>query len=203
MFGLLLGQQRNSPELQFAIAPGKVVVELARGHTAPDHSELNGRETSRFRAPILVGYGYARQNDPHGISDAIPENPDARIYRHPLSAGQSPEERQKYRPRFDLFSLGMVLIEVALWKPLRTVVPHIFRLVNSQQDFDGIDILNEIGKAIRLCLDPKDFPRPADSDQEVDVDAYLEVTVSLQEAILTSPRESISFFTESEIAVTI
>jgi hypothetical protein len=54
-----------------------------------------------------------------------------------------------------------------------------------------------------LCLDPKEFPRPADSDQEVDVDAFLEDTVSLQEAILAILREPISFFTETEIAVTI
>jgi hypothetical protein len=53
-----------------------------------------------------------------------------------------------------------------------------------------------------LCLDPKDFPRLPDSDQEVDVDAYLEDAVSLQEANLASLREPISFFTGTEIATT-
>jgi hypothetical protein len=43
----------------------------------------------------------------------------ARLYRHPLSLGQG---IASFTKRFDLSSLGCVLLEIGLWAPLQTIL---------------------------------------------------------------------------------
>ncbi|KND88667.1 Protein SERAC1 [Tolypocladium ophioglossoides CBS 100239] len=64
--------------------------------------------------PLLAGFEVAR--DLVGKSDRLDvEDPHLRVYLHPdrLAAG---EEKSFQHPRHDVFGLGMVLIEIGLWK---------------------------------------------------------------------------------------
>jgi hypothetical protein len=72
---------------------------------------------SLLRDPYLVGFDYARPDSKSG--QELTELPDTPLlmdlYRHPKSRGI---HRQSYQKQFDLYGLGCLLLELALWKPL-------------------------------------------------------------------------------------
>ena len=67
--------------------------------------------------PYIMGYDYARP-DSAGAA-AITQLPEtellAELYRHPDARGSL---RQTYQKRFDMYALGCVLIELAMWESL-------------------------------------------------------------------------------------
>ncbi|PLB50014.1 hypothetical protein P170DRAFT_424443 [Aspergillus steynii IBT 23096] len=73
----------------------------------------------------LVGFEYARPDSKDGL--AITQLPggslDADLYRHPKARGA---HRQSYRKAFDLYGLGCVLLELALWKPLAQILAETY-----------------------------------------------------------------------------
>jgi hypothetical protein len=85
---------------------------------------------------FLVGYEYARPDSSDAV--ALTELPktdlEAELYRHPHARGL---HRQSFRKRFDLYSLGCVLLELALWE----------RLVDCQSRFVGHDLKTVIAEA--------------------------------------------------------
>ncbi|KIX95566.1 uncharacterized protein Z520_08686 [Fonsecaea multimorphosa CBS 102226] len=162
-----------------------------------------------FQGPYLVGYGYARQNDPRDISDEVREDPELKIYRHPQATGQGQQERQPFCPRFDLYSLGVVLVEIALWKPLKWIMPETFDKITRQTIYTHSDVLNEMAKggtrdsieaeirssmgpdfagAVGLCLNPDTFLNSEEPNDAVDIDEYLEHSIDLQEEVVMKLR---------------
>ncbi|OGM45875.1 hypothetical protein ABOM_006045 [Aspergillus bombycis] len=73
----------------------------------------------------LVGFEYARPDSKDGL--AITQLPcdslGADQYRHPKARGA---HRKSYRKAFDLYALGCVLLELALWKPLATILAETY-----------------------------------------------------------------------------
>ncbi|KAK8050663.1 hypothetical protein PG994_012393 [Apiospora phragmitis] len=79
-------------------------------------------------APYLVGFDAARPDLDTDMSVA-PKNPSIRdLHRHPqsLSSGLGGARRRRpYCKGYDVYSLGLVLLEIGLWKPLQTYYkPH-------------------------------------------------------------------------------
>ncbi|KAJ9612810.1 uncharacterized protein PV06_08432 [Exophiala oligosperma] len=208
---------------QIACALTKVILQL---HTAgwlhkqirssnillTNFIESRWPSVQSFQGPFLVGYGYSRQIGPHDISDALLEDVDTRLYRHPMSVDleQQQDSRDEYRPRFDLYSLGMVLLEVALWKPLKEIVPGIFGLVLHQKSFEPASVLLELqgngprdsvlaeveyseglgfANVIRWCLDPREFIHSVETENQLEQDEFLDTTITLQEAVLTTLKD--------------
>jgi serine/threonine protein kinase len=69
----------------------------------------------------LVGFEYARPDSKAGAAvTQLPDTPaDTDLYRHPDARGAL---RKSYRKHFDLCSLGCLLLELVLWKPLIKVM---------------------------------------------------------------------------------
>jgi serine/threonine protein kinase len=67
----------------------------------------------------LSGYEYARADNPLEATEDPSMLRHARMYRHPLSLGQG---RASFTKRFDLYSLGCVLLEIGVWMPLQTIL---------------------------------------------------------------------------------
>ncbi|EJT82314.1 hypothetical protein GGTG_02288 [Gaeumannomyces tritici R3-111a-1] len=69
------------------------------------------------RRPLLCGFDYTRHESEWATIDRARRSPDvaAALYRHPAYQGAA---AQGYSLRYDLYSLGLVLLEVALWAPL-------------------------------------------------------------------------------------
>lgn len=69
------------------------------------------------QSPHLVGYEYARPDTTDAAQFSV--LPDTELmtdlYRHPQARGVS---RERYQKRFDMYALGCIFAELALWKPL-------------------------------------------------------------------------------------
>jgi hypothetical protein len=68
---------------------------------------------------LLIGYTYARLDDPAESTEPSPLQVDAELYRHPLSLGTA---RTRYCMCFDVFSIGCMLLELGLWASLSSTL---------------------------------------------------------------------------------
>ncbi|KAH8589492.1 hypothetical protein B0O99DRAFT_599789 [Bisporella sp. PMI_857] len=82
---------------------------------------FSSSELPSLNEPFLSGFELSRPS----IMDQLTEKPgfDPRkdIYRHPNA--QSSQADSKSRKSYDIYSLGVLMIEVALWKRIEDVVP--------------------------------------------------------------------------------
>jgi serine/threonine protein kinase len=69
--------------------------------------------------PYLAGFAFSRVDSPVEVSDQASEDPLLDIYRHPQGLG---EPSVAYAMYMDHYSLGMVLAEIAEWRPLKHIV---------------------------------------------------------------------------------
>ena len=75
--------------------------------------------TDNLSSVYLGGYEYARADNPLEATEAPSSQLHLEVYRHPRSLGQG---RASFSKRFDLYSLGCVLLEVAFWLPVHTIL---------------------------------------------------------------------------------
>ena len=212
MVGSQLAPPEPSTRLDFGRAMAETVLEL---HTAgwlhkairTDNillCNLDDRlwpHPESFQGPFLAGYMFARENDPREMSDEIPSSPETDLYRHPSALG---EARLSFRPEFDLYALGMALLEIGLWKNLKEILPTIHEKLCLKHRYGIEDVLHQLegGKnsitkqlhnsnsrnyceAVFLCLKPQSFfeQQSSGSEDEND-DENLDNSVRLQETVL-------------------
>lgn len=74
--------------------------------------------------PFLIGFNYSRQETEAQTIDKSKWVNDIKssIYRHPAYQG---EAAQGYKIHYDIYSFGLVLVEIALWVPLMTFLDAI------------------------------------------------------------------------------
>jgi len=70
--------------------------------------------TDALGSPYIVGFNHSRPDDPTEFTEGLPEDPSQLDYLHPDYLQQP----KRYRVEFDYFSIGLVLLEIGLWKPL-------------------------------------------------------------------------------------
>ncbi|KAH7087142.1 prion-inhibition and propagation-domain-containing protein [Paraphoma chrysanthemicola] len=68
--------------------------------------------------PYIVGFTYSRQDAAGEPSEALDRDPDSDIYRHPDCLA---ENYGGFRKSYDVYSLGLVLVEIAKWRPLKEI----------------------------------------------------------------------------------
>ncbi|CRK24386.1 hypothetical protein BN1708_013945 [Verticillium longisporum] len=68
----------------------------------------------RWTTPYLVGFDFSRPDAVDESSEKPEQSARFNVYRHPSAQG-SPNEG--YRRSFDVYSLGVVLLEIGLWRP--------------------------------------------------------------------------------------
>lgn len=72
-------------------------------------SKVNG-----LGEPFLTGFGFSREDVDVAVTETVLEEPSIGRYRHPGCQGPF---RGGFKAKHDLYSLGMVLLEIGLWKP--------------------------------------------------------------------------------------
>ncbi|KAM5349444.1 hypothetical protein ACJ41O_005949 [Fusarium nematophilum] len=81
-------------------------------------------------SPFLKGYGYARADMPvasdHSatFSETIAADVDMDLYRHPRTFDSS-DKRTTFKKTYDTYSLGIILLEVALWSSCQSTVARV------------------------------------------------------------------------------
>ncbi|KAF7676672.1 hypothetical protein GT037_004884 [Alternaria burnsii] len=75
----------------------------------------------QIETALIQGFGYSRQHTEAQTIDRgkVLHDLQAAIYRHPLYQG---EAASGYQIHYDIYSLGLVLFEIALWSPLMTLL---------------------------------------------------------------------------------
>ena len=76
-------------------------------------------ENGSSLGPFVAGYEYARADNPLEMTEDAPSNPIADLYRHPEAQGVV---RLSFKKIYDLYALGCVLLEVALWQSLEDIL---------------------------------------------------------------------------------
>ncbi|KAI9713897.1 MAG: hypothetical protein M1820_000627 [Bogoriella megaspora] len=96
--------------LHKAFCPSNILFFLPQaGGSQPLHHNLNN--------PFVLGFESSRPEHLSEMSAApMPSSHMPDLYRHPDSLGVF---RQKYQKAFDVYSLGLVLLEIGLWTSIR------------------------------------------------------------------------------------
>jgi hypothetical protein len=148
--------------------------------------------------PYISGFDYSRPATSDDMTERPTDNPHADIYRHPIvqSTGNrdSTLGRESYKKSFDIYALGIVLLEIAHWKTIDAILgidletarpkqtwPVMERLVSREprhlawvRSFAG-DTVEEV---VRACLEgPEALGLPRECDERRGV-----VAAALQEA---------------------
>ncbi|KAH7078092.1 prion-inhibition and propagation-domain-containing protein [Paraphoma chrysanthemicola] len=144
-------------------------------------SEIN------YADPYISGFDYSRPATNDDMTERPTDNPRADIYRHPTvqSTGNREDSgtgRESYKKSFDLYSLGIVLLEIAHWKTIDQILsinldrarpkhtwPVRDRLVNKEPQhlqFVKSYLGNTVEGVIRTCLEgPEAFGLDREADE--------------------------------------
>lgn len=86
----------------------------------------------KYSDPYISGFDYSRPAASDDLTERPHDNPSADIYRHPSvqhrgnrddpAPDGSHSGRSSYKKSFDLYALGIVLLEIANWKPIDEVL---------------------------------------------------------------------------------
>lgn len=72
-------------------------------------------------SPYIIGFNLSRPDHPTEITRGPEDNPDFVNYQDPRYR----DGRARYKTEFDYFSLGLVLLEIGMWKTLHQLIgPH-------------------------------------------------------------------------------
>lgn len=89
-----------------------------------------------LRSPVLCSF------DLFSEYDIEPTNamPTPNIYRHPDDPKFTSAENKQYHPQFDMYSLGLILLEVGLWQPLADLWKPKYTLHDFKQRIEDVYI---------------------------------------------------------------
>ncbi|KAI9785126.1 MAG: hypothetical protein M1839_000764 [Geoglossum umbratile] len=80
------------------------------------------QESEWLREPYVIGFDRSRPDDPAAFTDGLDR---FKSYQHPrYSTNLEQPTPQRYRPDFDYYSLGIVLLEIGLWRTLGDMIKH-------------------------------------------------------------------------------
>ena len=153
--GLLLSGQRMSINARLSIAKSLATSLLYLSTTGFVHKSIRSDNVLVFHSPhkdsehelsaFLVGFEDFRltEGTTYRTSDELLRN---EIYRHPQRQGRDPERR--YHLRHDVYSLGVVMLELGLWMGLVDESGDVFTKNNGNIPFGGA-VLGEEVRTIR------------------------------------------------------
>ena len=85
-----------------------------------------GPEEIDYSDPYISGFDYSRPAMNDDMTEKPPENASADIYRHPFvqASGlrESASPASSYKKSYDLYALGVILLEIAYWKPIDAIM---------------------------------------------------------------------------------
>ena len=110
-------------------------------------TDLAGLDLGR---PVISGFEYARPQD-QPLWTEVSHNPAHDLYRHPevqADAGRDlrREKTHMFKKTYDIYALGIVLLEIAFWKPIHVIL---------DVDLDNCLLKDTITARARLLQEPR------------------------------------------------
>ncbi|KAI9725789.1 MAG: hypothetical protein M1834_009738 [Cirrosporium novae-zelandiae] len=93
------------------------------------------------KQPFLIGYEYTRADGAEEMTEDPYSSAKIDIYRHPQARGQT---RELFRKAFDLYGLGCIFLELALWDRLDNILMRYASLLLDQKSFASQPTLPKI-----------------------------------------------------------
>lgn len=121
-----------------------------------------------YSKPYLSGFDFSRPVGSDEMTDVPGDDAEHDLYRHPNSQTNRGKERERSKKSFDIYSLGVIYVELAHWRPVDEIVgvdkrrargnPNLVRKVRLQ--LLGEDQIADVGagmgekfeEATRKCL---------------------------------------------------
>jgi hypothetical protein len=75
-----------------------------------------------YRKPYLSGFDFARPARADEQTEIPGDNGAYNLYRHPSTQGHGYGPRESFRKSFDIYSLGVVMVELAHWETIDKVL---------------------------------------------------------------------------------
>lgn len=80
------------------------------------------REQVTYDKPYLSGFDFSRPARPDEMTQ-IPDDIEHDLYRHPRAQSSTyAEQRERFKRSFDIYSLGVLFVELAYWKPVDQIL---------------------------------------------------------------------------------
>ncbi|PFH55318.1 hypothetical protein XA68_10123 [Ophiocordyceps unilateralis] len=73
-------------------------------------------------SPYLSGFDFSRPGGSEEMTDAPGDDAEHDLYRHPLTQSNQRGERERSKKSFDVYSLGVILVELAYWRTVDEVL---------------------------------------------------------------------------------
>jgi hypothetical protein len=127
----------------------------------PDASEP---VASSITSPYLIGFNHSRESNAFAFTEGPRDTVEIRDYQHPDYRGGGVKVR--FREEFDYYSIGIILLELGQWRPLRNIIRDKKTLSAHQiRDFllkEEVPVLGSyMGKlyrdAVEACISGKFF----------------------------------------------
>ncbi|PNP78701.1 hypothetical protein FNYG_08047 [Fusarium nygamai] len=115
--------------------------------------------------PDLMGFDFSRPGRPHGESEQYLQcsRPQFDLYVHPeyQQWGERSSNARRYQRKYDIYSLGVLLLEVALWQPVRTFYKKTFtsgKFIDALMDVTETELGHVMGGKYKVPLPPHRLP---------------------------------------------
>ena len=137
-----------------------------------------------IRAPYLTGFEYSRPDKEGETTTGGNVNNRWELYVHPDYQGPGGSAKGTYRKTFDIYSLGIVLLEIALWTKIEHIVEirdpeaaetDVLRGIRQKLlkpeylDFLKASLGDRYHEAVKSCIEGRHAFGIADADNEASV----------------------------------
>lgn len=176
-----------------------------RAVVTPDDKEW---KDGVIRKPFLTSFDQVAEDAPNVLKEPLISS----IYRHPRTVRGL---RTSFKPAYDLYSLGLILLEVGLWMPLS----KLWKMRYTRADFKvrlqsvyikklaakcGLTYMRTVDKCLRAADDHRIARRPSNLDGHVDhqssrleTDLYWDIVKPLERCCLIDDIEEAKEMTEA------
>ncbi|KAL1838359.1 hypothetical protein VTJ49DRAFT_2768 [Mycothermus thermophilus] len=91
-----------------------------RSHSVIFFQTTNGQVD--YAKPYLSGFDFSRPARADEMTDIPSDDAAYNLYRHPLAQSTTLEGRERFKRSFDIYSLGVLFVEIAHWAPIEKVL---------------------------------------------------------------------------------